>query len=70
MVEIAGLTPMESLRAGTTNAAALLGTADRGELAAAKFADIVAVAGNPLEDIRATEKVVFVMKGGKVYRRP
>ncbi|MFL6417027.1 MAG: amidohydrolase family protein [Bryobacteraceae bacterium] len=70
MVEIAGLTPMESLRAGTTNAAALLGTTDRGELAVGKFADIVAVAGNPLEDIRATEKVLFVMKGGKVYRRP
>jgi imidazolonepropionase-like amidohydrolase len=70
MVEIAGLTPMESLRAGTTSAAALLGTTDRGELAVGKFADIVAVAGNPLEDIRATEKVLFVMKGGKVYRRP
>ena len=70
MVEIAGLTPLESLRAGTVNAADLLGTTDRGELAAGKFADIVAVAGNPLEDIRATEKVVFVMKGGKIYRRP
>jgi imidazolonepropionase-like amidohydrolase len=70
MVEIAGLTPLESLRAGTVNAAGLLGTTDRGELAAGKFADIVAVAGDPLEDIRATEKVVFVMKGGKIYRRP
>jgi imidazolonepropionase-like amidohydrolase len=70
MVEIAGLTPLESLRAGTVNAADLLGTTDRGELAAGRLADIAAVAGNPLEDIRATEKVVFVMKGGKVYRRP
>ena len=39
-------------------------------VAAGKFADIVAVDGNPLEDIHATEKVVFVMKGGKIYRRP
>jgi imidazolonepropionase-like amidohydrolase len=35
-----------------------------------KFADIVAVPGNPLENIRTTENVVFVMKGGRVYRRP
>jgi len=65
-----GLTPLESLRAGTMNAAELLGVTDRGELAAGKLADIVAVPGNPLENIRVTEKVVFVMKGGKVYRRP
>jgi len=70
MVDIAGLAPLESLRAGTVNAADLLGTGDRGELAVGKLADIVAVTGNPLEDIRATEKVVFVMKGGRVYRRP
>ena len=65
-----GLTPLESLRAGTMNAADLLGVNDRGQLASGKLADIVAVPGNPLEDIRATEKVIFVMKGGKVYRRP
>ncbi len=65
-----GLTPIESLRAGTMNAADLLGVNDRGQLISGKLADIVAVQGNPLEDIRATENVVFVMKGGKVYRRP
>jgi imidazolonepropionase-like amidohydrolase len=65
-----GLPVIDSLRAGTINAAELLGVTDRGELAAGKFADIVAVPGNPLENIRVTEKVVFVMKGGKVYRRP
>jgi imidazolonepropionase-like amidohydrolase len=65
-----GLTPIESLRAGTLNAADLLGVTDRGELAPGKFADIVAVPGNPLQDIRATEKVVFVMKAGRIYRRP
>lgn len=65
-----GLTPLEALRAGTLNAAELLGVTDRGELAAGKFADIAAVPGNPLENIRTTERVVFVMKGGRVYRRP
>ena len=65
-----GLAPIEALRAGTLNAPELLGVTDRGDLAAGKFADIVAVPGNPLENIRATENVVFVMKGGKVYRRP
>lgn len=65
-----GLSPLESLRAGTMNAADLLGVTDRGVLAAGKLADVVAVTGNPLENIHATEKVVFVMKGGKVYRRP
>jgi imidazolonepropionase-like amidohydrolase len=65
-----GLTPLESLRAGTLNAAELLGVSDRGDLAVGKFADIVAVRDNPLENIRTTENVVFVMKGGKVYRRP
>jgi imidazolonepropionase-like amidohydrolase len=65
-----GVPIVESLRAGTMNAAELLGVTDRGELVAGKFADIVAVPGNPLETIKVTEKVVFVMKGGKVYRKP
>ena len=65
-----GLAVPEALRAGTMNAAELLGVTDRGELVAGKLADIVAVPGNPLENIRVTEKVVFVMKGGKVYRKP
>lgn len=65
-----GLSPLESLRAGTIHNAELFGVNDRGELVSGKLADIVAVPGNPLENIRVTEKVVFVMKGGKVYRRP
>lgn len=65
-----GLAPLEALRAGTLNAAELLGVSDRGELAVGKFADVVAVPGNPLENIRVTENVSFVMKGGKIYRRP
>jgi imidazolonepropionase-like amidohydrolase len=65
-----GLTTIDALRAGTINAAELLGVTDRGELVVGKFADVVAVPGNPLENIRATEAVVFVMKGGKIYQRP
>lgn len=64
-----GLTVIGALRAGTINAAELLGVTDRGALAVGKLADVVAVPGNPLEDICATEAVVFIMKGGKIYRR-
>ena len=63
-----GMSPLEALRTSSLNAADLLGVDDRGVLAAGKLADIVAVAGNPLEDIRATENVRFVMKGGKVFK--
>ena len=61
-----GMPPVEALRAATIYAAELLGKTDRGEVAAGKLADIIAVPGNPLADIRATERVVFVMIGGKV----
>ena len=64
-----GLTPAAALRAGTAAAADLLGIADQaGTLAAGKVADVVAVPGNPLDDITATERVFFVMKGGAVVR--
>jgi imidazolonepropionase-like amidohydrolase len=65
-----GMSPAAALRAGTSVAAALLGV-DRvaGTLEAGKEADIVAVGGDPLADIHATEKVRFVMRGGKVLRR-
>jgi imidazolonepropionase-like amidohydrolase len=58
------MSPLEALRAGTINAAELLGTTDRGALAVGLLADIVAVPGNPLDDITATERPVMVMKGG------
>jgi imidazolonepropionase-like amidohydrolase len=71
MVEWGGMTPTQSLVAGTSNAAKLLGWQDRvGTLAAGKLADIVAVPGDPLQDITVTEHVLFVMKGGKVYKGP
>jgi imidazolonepropionase-like amidohydrolase len=65
-----GMSAAEALRAGTVNAAALLRTPDRGRLAPGLLADIVAVAGDPLVDIRVVENVRFVMKGGKVVRAP
>ena len=63
-----GLAPAQVLIAGTANGADLLGIADRtGTLAAGKLADVVAVAGNPLSDMHATEHPVLVMKEGVIY---
>jgi imidazolonepropionase-like amidohydrolase len=59
-----GMTPLDAIRAATLNAADLLGVEDRGAIAAGKLADLVAVPGNPLQDIRVTERVCWVMKGG------
>jgi imidazolonepropionase-like amidohydrolase len=64
-----GLSPARALMAGTANGAELLGVADQtGTLQPGKFADITAVAGNPLADMKATEHPVFVMKQGTIYR--
>ena len=69
MVEWGGMTPMASLTAGTMGGAKLLGWDSKvGSIAAGKFADIVAVPGDPLQDIHATEHVSFVMKGGMIYK--
>ena len=62
-----GLPPLAVLRAATVTAAELINVTDRGRLAQGQLADIIAVPGNPLEDITVTQKVSFVMKGGKVY---
>jgi imidazolonepropionase-like amidohydrolase len=70
MVEY-GMAPADVLRADLLNGARLLGWAGEiGELKPGYYADVVAVEGNPLEDISAVGKVGFVMKGGVVYRRP
>jgi imidazolonepropionase-like amidohydrolase len=64
-----GLTPAQAIRAATSNAADLIGRAkDVGTLEAGKFADVIAVTGDPLQDVRALENVGFVMKGGVVYK--
>jgi imidazolonepropionase-like amidohydrolase len=66
-----GMTPMQAIRAATVEAATLLGAQDKvGTIEPGKFADIVAVRGDPLADITTLERVDFVMKGGVVYRKP
>ena len=65
-----GMSPAAALRSATSVAATLLGVNDRlGTLAAGKLADVIAVPGNPLDDIHATEHVSFVMKDGAVIKR-
>ena len=70
MVEWGGMSNMESIMAGTLNGAKLLGwDKNLGSLTPGKWADIVAVTGDPLKDIHNMQKVVFVMKNGVVYRQ-
>lgn len=64
-----GMTPAQALRSATVNAAELLGMQnDVGSIAPGKYADLVAVKGDPLADISALQKIDFVMKGGEVYK--
>jgi len=64
-----GMTPAQAIRAATSSAADLIGrAADVGTIEAGKFADMIAVSGDPLADVRVLEKVDFVMKGGVVYK--
>jgi imidazolonepropionase-like amidohydrolase len=65
----AGMSPLEAIRTATRNAADLLGVDDRGSIAEGKLADLIAVSGDPLADVTAMERVVFVMKAGVVERR-
>ena len=63
------MSPLDAIRSATRAAAELLGWADRvGSLEPGKLADIIAVRGNPLDDIRALEQVAFVMKDGEVVK--
>jgi imidazolonepropionase-like amidohydrolase len=63
-----GMTPAQALQAATSNAADLIGRKDVGSLQPGKFADLIAVPGDPLQDIRVMEHVAWVMKAGKVYK--
>jgi imidazolonepropionase-like amidohydrolase len=68
MVEY-GMTPLQTLRSATSVAAENIGWGDKvGSIEKGKFADIIAVSGNPAVDVTETERVKFVMKGGQVYR--
>jgi imidazolonepropionase-like amidohydrolase len=68
MVE-GGMSPMEAIQSATSVAARFLEIQDtHGSLEAGKQADIIAVPGDPLEDIRVMEDVAFVMKGGKIFK--
>jgi imidazolonepropionase-like amidohydrolase len=68
MVDL-GMKPVDALKAGTSSDADLLGLADKiGTLESGKLADVVAVPGNPVENIRETEHVFFVMKEGVIYK--
>ena len=63
-----GMTPLAALRSATTVAAEVLGRDDRGLIAPGRLADLIAVPGDPLADITATERVLWVMQGGKVLK--
>ena len=64
-----GMTPMQAIRTGTTTAAELLGWSDKmGTIEPGKWADLVAVSGDPLKDISELQRVKFVMKSGTVFK--
>jgi imidazolonepropionase-like amidohydrolase len=64
-----GMSPMDAILTATRNGADLIGASDRiGSIQEGRYADLVAVAGDPLKDVTQFEKVQFVMKGGMVYR--
>jgi imidazolonepropionase-like amidohydrolase len=66
----AGVSPIDAIMAATHNAADLIGdTKDIGSVQAGRYADIVAVSGDPLNDVTELERVQFVMKGGKIYKK-
>jgi len=68
MLHQGGLTPHEALRCATANGAATLGMdRDIGTLEPGKLADVIVIDGNPLQDIRQSEKVMWTMVNGRLY---
>jgi imidazolonepropionase-like amidohydrolase len=66
-----GMTPLQSIQAATANAAEALGrTGDVGAIAVGRYGDLIAVAGNPLDDVAKLQSVAFVMKNGEVVKGP
>ncbi len=63
-----GMSPAQAIQSATINASEALGRSDVGVIEAGRFADIIAVKGNPLDDVSVLEHVDFVMKGGEVYK--
>jgi len=71
MVDQLGATPMQAITMATSSAADLIGIADRaGTVQNGKWADLIAVQGNPLDDVKRLEHVAFVMKSGAVVKSP
>jgi len=66
----AGQSTKDAIVSATSRAAEALQIPDVGDLAAGKYADVIAVLGDPLQDINALRSAVFVMKGGEIYRKP
>jgi imidazolonepropionase-like amidohydrolase len=69
-VKKAGLSPMDAIKTATINAAELLNKRDLGQIQKNFLADIIAVKGNPLDDITLLQHVAFVMKEGKIFKQP
>jgi imidazolonepropionase-like amidohydrolase len=64
-----GMSPLQGIQTGTVNAADLMGWSDKvGSLEVGKWADVIAVEGDPLKDVKLLQKVPWVMKGGVVYK--
>jgi len=65
-----GMTPMSAIQAATVGAADLIGVSSKiGSIKPGKYADIVAVKGDPLKDVTVLEKTAFVMKDGRIYKQ-
>jgi imidazolonepropionase-like amidohydrolase len=66
-----GMTPMQAIQAATSSAAELLGRSNEmGSIKPGKYADLIAVSGDPLQNVKLLENVQFVMKDGKIYEQP